>query len=518
MYGANHNMKTGVLYSGLARIIAIMTLLVVFADGAFAQVANPGGGGTANLGCDANLATANSTKCNVCVLDTGDFHQFDSSNDGQNMINSMFQMMNAILQNIEQTYYQAVIKNTQFQQILGVMFIMYVGIYGMMIMFNLATYTGGEVTSRLLKVVIVYGMCSPTGWTFFNNWIQIPVIGGINELITQMANAGSGGTVTSTNCITAGTFSGNSIMTSGTGGPTGNFTINLASGPMAMLWGPMSCVFGARFMAGIQALMLTGFYGWILGGILIYAMVEFVFMILGAIATYVKAIVGLTFLFALTPVFFAFYLFEKSRSITMAWISKVIAFALHPIILFAFLAFYAGIIGTAVQNIFTDSTGAQEDICYVPFFEMPNMLEAYSFRFKSQYANAAGGEWLNVKTGSSALGDPAPPPTQVLNVLYFLVLCALGKNFSVFIKEFADNLSGGTGAGVVQGEDIKKAIMQAVGGNSDGGGAASTAASQKNNSMLPGPLRRFVSGITGTGFTPPSTSSMATKRSTTPDD
>jgi type IV secretory pathway VirB6-like protein len=485
------------IYAGffsLMLVLAVMTLSFAVADNASAQLVNPGD--NTGAGCNADLTVAGSTKCNACVNDTTAFSQFSSQNLGQGMVAQMFAIINQILQTIEATYYNGIVNNTDFQEIIGASFILYVGFYGMMIMFNLASYRGGEITDRLIKVVIVYAMCSTNGWTFFNTWIQTPVIGGINELITNMANAGSAGG--SNECITQGQFSGNSLNGSGAGV---GYTINLATGPMAMLWGPMSCVFGATFLAGIQALLLTGFYGWLLAGLLLYAMVQFVFMILGAIVTYVKAIVGLTFLFALTPFFFAFYLFEKTRSLTKAWLNKVIAFALQPVMLFAFLAFYAGIVGATINTIFTDSAGNKENICYVPFFEMPNMFQMYAYKFSNQY-HAAGGSWVSAATGSSAMGDPLPSPAQILSILYFLVLCTLGKQFSGFITDFSDTLAGGRGAGAVTGDDVQHWLNRAGAANRGGGGSSGSIFGGSSNSSGGGAfggLGRMFNGLTGSG-------------------
>jgi type IV secretion system protein VirB6 len=179
-------------------------------------------------------------------------------------------------------------------------------------------------------------------------------------------------------------------------------------------------------------------------------MLEFSTMVLGAIVTYVKAIVGLAVLFGIAPIFVAFYLFEKTRGMTMSWLSMVFGFALQPVMLFAFLAFYATIVGGALTNMLSDASGNPNDICYVPWYSMPRLFDIYWWKFTNS-AGAAGGM---VIPGSGASGSDEQLPTQVLNVLYFVVLCNLGKNFCNYINELSTSISGGSGAGVVTGENV----------------------------------------------------------------
>jgi len=365
------------------------------------------------------------------------------------MIQQIFNIINKIINKIESTFYSGIVGSTAFQQIMGTAFILYMVVYGIMITFNLASHRSGEVMGRLIKLAIVYAITLPNGWIFFSSWIQQPILHAIDQIIVDIANAGSG---SGGACVTAGQFSGSGA---GVGGPittSGSTSISLATGPMAMLFGPMTCIFASRFVAGIMAMFATGPWGWVLGLMLLWGMLEFSQMLLGAIVTYIKAIIGLTFLFGLAPIFFAFYLFQKSRSLTEGWMNMVIGFALQPVMLFTFLAFYAGIIGSAVANMFTNSSGSGEDICYVPWYTMPGLFSVYWWRFTNG-SGAAGGHWINGASGSG-YGNPLPPPAQVLSVLYFVVLCSLGKNFTQYIESLSNAIAGGRGGGVVSGREI----------------------------------------------------------------
>jgi hypothetical protein len=291
------------------------------------------------------------------------------------------------------------------------------------------------------------------------------------------AASGSGG-----RCTSQAVFSGGGPI-SGSAASSGLLTVSLSTGPMAMLNGPMTCVFASQFVSTFNALVTSASFGWLIALAMLWGMLEFSKMVLGAIVTYVKAIVGLTILFGIAPLFFAFYLFEKTRSLTMAWLSMVFGFALQPVMLFAFLAVFATMVGTALTNMLSDASGNPIDICYVPWYEMPNMFEIYWQKFAR--SGAAGGAW-NFPSGGS--GAEEQLPVQILNVLYFVVLCNLGKNFCYYINELSDTLTGGTGPGVTSGEDIGRM----TGTNKPG------QAIQKGA----GSLGKMISGGSGGGNTP----------------
>jgi len=322
-----------------------------------------------------------------------------------------------------------------------------------MIMFNLASYRSGEVMSRVIKVAIIYALTSPTGWTTFSTIIEQPVIGEINQLIVTMGNAASG---SGSNCTSLGSLATGPISGALSGGDgSGLLLVSLSTGPMAMLYGPMTCVFASRFISTILALVTSASFGWLLALACLWGLLEFSKMILGAIVTYVKAIVGLTILFGIAPLFFGFYLFEKTRSLTMAWVSMIFGFALQPVMLFAFLAIFATIIGGAISNMLSDGSGNLNDICYVPWYEMPNMFDVYWQRFSK--SGTAGGSW-NFPSGGSGADEQLP--VQILNVLYFVVLCNLGKNFCYYINELSEEVTGGRGPNVRTGDDMINAFRK----------------------------------------------------------
>jgi len=374
-------------------------------------------------------ATASAVTCpadNACV-DSCSYNnsQTDSTlNTGQLIMDSVFATINSILTSIAQTFYENVTASSDFQKAVGAAILLYITIYGVMIMFNLASYHTGEVVSRLVKIAIVWAIIGPGGWNFFNKYVGTLFLGGMNDLITQFSAAGVG------------------INTS-------NLNPTLQSSAMQALIGPLTEVFDRKFVIAIVSLLSTGITGWMMALFLIWGLIQFVLMVIGAVTTYVKSLVGLTFLFGVAPIFFAFILFEKTRQVFIGWLNQVVAFALTPVLLFAFLGFYCQLIENTVYNMLY-AAGAP-NFCYVTWFSLPGGL--WDIQFWRPTINAAAhethlGEWVDTK------GNPLAPPFNMIDILYFLLLCHLGKSFGEFIEQIAKDLSGGSGPGVVRGTDV----------------------------------------------------------------
>jgi len=220
------------------------------------------------------------------------------------IITTVFKDINGIMATITSTFYTAVVTNPNYINAVNSLILLYITVYGIMIMFNMASHRTGEVMMRLFKIGLVWAVMTG-GWTFFSNWFGAPLIGSLNGIINSFAQTGVGGNANGVNLFTGQVLD-----------PTA----------MNAIAPPMTLIFSFRYIAMILALLTTGWFGWIFAAMLIWAMIEFVFMIVGAIVTYVKAIIGLTFLFALAPIFFAFILFQQSRQVFLGWLNHVLAF------------------------------------------------------------------------------------------------------------------------------------------------------------------------------------------------
>lgn len=406
-----------------------------------------GGGGV----CGSTGSAGSLSICDSCISSS----VYNNLFAGNEVINAMFTGINNVLNTVEYSFFNGIINGTGFQAVIGTAVLMYIAMYGLVIMFNITSYRTNEIVMRLFKIAIVYMMTSPTAWAHFNTWVNIPVVGGMNEIINEFTKIAEGGSDPTNIQITNGA----GAATSGMGLDPQAFS--------AMFGSSMTTVYSTKMFAAIMALAATGFFGYLIAIFLIWSMVEFMMMIIGAIVTYAKAIIGLAFLFGVAPIFFIFLLFEKTRVIFMSWVSQVLSFVIQPVFLFAFLSFYLALVNQAVTNLFDDAsrdpgtTVSQTDFCWTKWLSGPGSGWDVSFWRPTHNGATINGEWHN----PSAVSNPGQTYNESIwlsTTLYFLMLCHLGRTFSKYIATLATDLTNAVGPGVVTGADIQKMLASAV--------------------------------------------------------
>jgi len=196
---------------------------------------------------------------------------------GVDIINGIFAAVDAIMGGIAERFYRAVVQNPDYQAAVNSLIVLYVAIYGIMLLFNLASHKTGEVIGRLFKIAIVWAIMI-NGWGFFNQFIGTPILSSMNQIINNFNTAAgfnAGADSVDTNANTFGSLNPLSV---------------------SVLAGPMTLIFSMRFVVAILALLSTGPFGWFFVLVILWSMLEFILMLIGAIITYIKSIVGLLFL------------------------------------------------------------------------------------------------------------------------------------------------------------------------------------------------------------------------------
>lgn len=366
----------------------------------------------------------------------------DQNEPGVTVINGIFNIINGIMSGIEETFYNGILVNPNFQAAISAMMVLYITIYGIMIWFNLASYRTGEIIDRLFKIALVWAVTSGGGWIFFHQYIAYPVVNLMNGIITDFMVAGAA----------AQQFvappAGNMFDYSSTA------TTLLNPATMAALVSTMDLVFSLTFLAVILAHLSLPF-GWIFVLIVMWGMVEFILLLIGAIVTYVKGVVGLLFLFALAPIFIAFILFGQTRRVFIGWVNQAFSFFLHPVLLFAFLSFYMVLMRAVLINLlFYGADGQPINYCWITWLHF--FLFDVTWWRPINFNNPSGGQpsdWLAGNIGGNWWG---PAPVSILQALFFVLIAHLGKNLCKFIEHIARDLSGGHGPGIVKDNDIGK--------------------------------------------------------------
>ena len=177
----------------------------------------------------------------------------------------------------------------------------------------------------------------------------------------------------------------------------------------------------------------------------------------------------------------------------MGWVNQVLAFALQPVLLFAFLGFYSMLIDGALSQMLFSPTAP--DFCWVTWMGVVgDLLDLHWWRPKP-VGGTAGGDW----TGA--------PPIAMADILYFLLLTHLAKNFIKFIETLTQTISGGSAPGVVSGGAVGGAISnQFFGGRGMGAvlydgvtGAGGWAKNKMTGGKSPSTARTPIGGGIGGG-------------------
>lgn len=425
--------------------LVLMGLGTMLAVSLFSMQVFASGGGSGGPAADTNCPEVNSTNpasaCNSCINSI----VYENLASGGEIIDAMFTAINSVLSKVQKSFFEGVVGAADFQAVIGTAMILYVAIYGIIITLNLGTYRVNEVATRLVKVAFVYMLTSPTAWSSFNTWVHIPVVDGMNQLIRDFTEVAQGGSssITTVN------------IPYGTGGSGG-----LDVGAFSQMFGEsMTIVFSVQLLTAILSMMQHHWFGWFIAAVLAWALVEFLLMMIGAVITYAKAIIGLAFLFSLFPIFVIFFLFDNTRKIAFNIVFQIIAFAIQPVILFAFLAFYVALINAAAPFLLTDDAQNKTNFCWTKWFSLPGSLfDVFAWRPTSM-GTAHPGSWSQPVTGKVL-----DSPINVPNAVYFCMLCYLGCTFTKFIETLSNDIAGGIGPGIVRGQDIAAWAKRGVGG------------------------------------------------------
>jgi|GEM_PF-987791 len=391
---------------------------------------------------NTNTPTSAQTTNFACTTDYERTLQQDAVNalgPGKDIINGIFTNVNTILSSIGQTMFNNIATNKDYKIAVATAVFLYVLVYGILISFNMASFQTAEVTSRLIKIAIVLACLSPNAWALFNYFFATPLLNIINGMITSFSTAAN---------VNGGTAAISNAMGTATGtGANATVTPTLNPIAMTMLMGPMTLMYSLTFVVMIVTLLCTGFFGWVYAFFLIWGLIEFTTMIIAAIVTYIKAMIALTFLFSLAPIFFAFLLFERTRQIFKGWLNQVLGFAIQPILLFAFLGFYGQMLLEVLQ-----------DVMFVPGvlyckrkFVSLGIVDIYWWR--PVIGNA---------TGDGDYNPAGPAPVHIESILLALATFTLGKNMEGFLKSIGETFTGGSGNAELRGSQVGRTISNHI--------------------------------------------------------
>ena len=357
--------------------------------------------------------------------------------------------------------FKKITNNAEFRGAVSAAVLLYLVVYAVLIIFNLTTISWYDGFIRLAKIGVVYYLLFGGGMA---DIIASFVFGGMNQLINAYYDA----TVGSATLVALKTVPG-----------------GLTTKPLAFLVTPLNTIFQMKFVMMVLGLFLGGVAGAGMMLFIVYGVFYFLLAIVGAVATYIKAMLGLYILFAISPIFVACLLFDQTRRLFDGWVTMVLSFALQPVFVFAFLGFFMLMITGVMQPLL------KIESCYGPVYD-PGFTEINWFfpvdidHLKTKYTTtmkSGQGMYSDIGLVNSDLWKLAGLDLKVIDVLMFVMLSTLAFRYSTYVQQIATEMVGGgvsittTGTQIAQslqnnGLDPASLTKRAFGAVADTGSAA----------------------------------------------
>ncbi len=190
----------------------------------------------------------------------------------------------------------------EFMRIVKLSLILYIILYGMQFALGLVSISGQDVFIRIFKLAVVIELFQPNSWDFFNHYFFQLFISGRDQLIATIT----------------GDYSTNKV---GVFGFVDNlFNVFFAPGTWLKVIALLPYVVGFLFLVG-----------------LIFVIIMYVFIIAKVIVSYLLAVVTVSFLVSLAPIFITLLIFNRTKKYFDNWIKVLVDYALQPVLMFTVL-------------------------------------------------------------------------------------------------------------------------------------------------------------------------------------
>lgn len=183
------------------------------------------------------------------------------------------------------------------------LFVLYIAFSAIGYVLGLIQLSKFDLSIRILKIAFVIMIFSPNSWEFFSTHFFALFTQGVNHLITA--------------------FSG----------------YLEADDSFRFLDPTVGVLLAGDTWLRFLSLFFAGPIGWLVFLMIMWGSFSFFACILEAMLMYFMMIISTSFLLSLSPVFFTFILFQKTKQLFDGWIKLLLNFSIQPIILFAALAF-----------------------------------------------------------------------------------------------------------------------------------------------------------------------------------
>jgi TrbL/VirB6 plasmid conjugal transfer protein len=344
----------------------------------------------------ASAANVPSNLLDNCTNSSG-FFDYDNNpvNQSQDMLQTVVDDISTSVTNASNFIFTAFTTDSGYQDAITAAFYLVAIFFAVSFMFGFETITLAQVVIRLVKIGLIIWLVSTTGLLFLQDYFVRFFNQGGAWLINAMINIATTGAV---------------------GVPS-----TVVSAPFAILDEIIRVVFSPRMFVTIIATLSTGPFGFIVAGALIWSVFSIFMGVLKALQVYAISIVMKAILLGMAPVFFPMILFGRTKSMFTGWINQLVNFTLQPIIMFAFLAFFATLVASAARDILPPD---DVHVCYVKADNQASTpFDSRNWKFMCCTGGTCTpyeGKWAF----NGAINCPGAPtfPMNHINILVFLLL------------------------------------------------------------------------------------------------
>ncbi len=304
---------------------------------------------------------------------------------------------------------------------------LYIAIYAISFMLGLLKTPQHELLIMLVKISIVVVMISPGAWGFFKYHIFDMFINGTSYLINVV-------------------------------------TINLDANVDDF---DFIDRFLYRFLVSETWLQVLSFLfafpvGWIYFALIVSAIYDLFMAIFDALCIYFAALISIAIMLVLSPIFFLFILFKRTKMYFDAWLKSLIQSMMQPVFVFVGLALLLELSKGVINDLFNFSA------CGSCAMEVgaPGLKGACLFNgvFPSGYVSTGSIEGADPGTATGTGIGMFGLPIQFVSLILFYILSQAIKKFIHFASQMSLTIFGAPGADLeAAGQGIGESV-KALGG------------------------------------------------------
>lgn len=363
------------------------------------------------------LASPPADQINSCTQSAFFDYENNPVNEAQDMMQRIIGELSDSVDAAMDNLLASVTLSASYQQIVVAMMTLGVIFFGVMVVFGFIQLTLSQSLILLAKIGFISWIAT-NAFDLVENYFEPFFVDGGAWLINAMINIATDG----------------AIGTPGTD----------VSEPFVLLDEIIQIVFSPRmFVTIIATPTMTGPFGPLIALLLGWSVFAILKVLLQALQIYAVAIVMKALLLGVAPIFIPFVLFAKTKSYFTGWLNQLVNFTLQPVLLFAFLAFFATLLASTAREILPPD---DVHVCYVKSDTQaatPFDLQGWRYMCKSDDGTLEPYEGAWTLEGPVDCPNAPVFPVNHVSVLVFLLLTHILKQMVSTALSIAAELSQG---------------------------------------------------------------------------